>query len=267
MHSATEAFGVRGGLTLGRTVETGGTVPYGELVSFTNSVKSYYQFYMRVLREGFVNRLLTVSVPQTKLWERLADQERVDETIRALNANGFKAELVSDRRAALERVRSLIPDGADVMTGSSKTLDEIGLVSMLSSGSHPWNNLKAKIVAEKDRAKQMALRRSATFADYFVGSVQAITTKGEMVAGSASGSQLGAYAFGGKNLIIVAGTNKITEDLDEALLRLREHSTQLEDQRMKKLGFPGTFLSKILIYEGERERNVHVILVNEKLGF
>ena len=88
-----------------------------------------------------------------------------------------------------------------------------------------------------------------------------------MVAGSASGSQLGAYAFGGNNLIIVAGTNKITEDLDEALLRLREHSVPLEDKRMKSLGFPGTYLSKIFIYEGERQRNVHVILVNEKLGF
>jgi len=214
-----------------------------------------------------VNQSITVSTSQAKLWERLPELERVEETVRALNSRGFKAELVSDRNAALARVRSLIPEGAEVMTGSSKTLEEIGLVNLLSSGDHPWKNLKAEIVAEKDREKQMALRRNATFADYFLGSVHAITTKGAMVAGSASGSQLGAYAYGGKNLVIVAGTNKITEDLDEALLRLREHSTLLEDQRMKKLGFPGTFLSKILIYEGERQRNVHVILVNEKLGF
>jgi len=208
-----------------------------------------------------------VSTSQVKLWERLPDKETVDVAIRALNARGFKAELVPDRRAALEKVRSLIPDGAEVMTGSSKTLEEIGLVNALSTGDHPWNNLKAKIVSERDREKQMTLRRMATFADYFIGSVHAITTEGEMVAGSASGSQLGAYAFGGKNLIIVAGTNKITEDLNEALLRLREHSVPLEDQRMKSLGFPGTYLSKVFIYEGERQRNVRVILVNERLGF
>jgi len=210
---------------------------------------------------------MIVSTSQVKLWDRVPEQETIDKTIRALNARGFKAELVSDRRAALEKVRSLIPNGAEVMTGSSKTLEEIGLANALASGDHPWNNLKARIVAEMDRERQMALRRMATFADYFLGSVHAITTDGQMVAGSASGSQLGAYAFGGKNLIIVAGTNKITEDLDEALLRLREHSVPLEDQRMKKLGFPGTFLSKIFIYEGEHQRNVHVLLVNEKLGF
>jgi len=214
-----------------------------------------------------MKQTMTVSTSQVKLWERLPHKQTVDAAIRALNAHGFKAELVPDRGAALERVRSLIPNGADVMTGSSKTLDEIGLVSSLSSGDHPWNNLKAKIVSEKDREKQMTLRRMATFADYFIGSVHAITTDGQMVTGSASGSQLGAYAFGGKNLIIVAGTNKITGDLDEALLRLREHSVPLEDQRMKSLGFPGTYLSKIFIYEGEKQRNVRVILVNEKLGF
>jgi len=210
---------------------------------------------------------MAFSTSQVRLWERLPDKETVDETIRALNAHGFRAELVPDRRAALEKVRSLIPNGAEVMTGSSRTLDEIGLVSALSAGDHPWNNLKARIVAEKDREKQLTLRRMATFADYFLGSVHAVTTRGQMVAGSASGSQLGAYAFGGKNLIIVVGTNKITKDLDEALLRLRDHSVPLEDQRMKGLGFPGTYLSKIFIYEGERQRNVHVILVNEKLGF
>jgi len=210
---------------------------------------------------------MAVSTSQVKLWERLPDEAIVDETVRALNAHGFKAELVPDRKAALEKIRSLIPAGAEVMTGSSRTLEEVGLVNTLATGDHSWKNLKAQIVAEKDREKQMTLRRMATFADYFLGSVHAITTKGQLVAGSASGSQLGAYAFGGKNLIIVAGTNKITEDLDEALLRLREHSTPLEDQRIKGLGFPGTYLSKILIYEGERQRNAHVILVSEKLGF
>ena len=210
---------------------------------------------------------MVVSTSQAKLWERLPDKATVDETVRVLNAHGFKAEFVPDRKAALEKVRSLIPAGEEVMTGSSRTLEEIGFVNFLATGDHPWKNLKAQIVAERDREKQMMLRRMATFADYFLGSVHAITTKGQLVAGSASGSQLGAYAFGGKNLIIVAGTNKITEDLDDALLRLREHTTPLEDQRMKGLGFPGTYLSKVFVYERERQRNVYVILVNEKLGF
>jgi len=200
-------------------------------------------------------------------WEKLPDISTVEQTVNALEANGFKAEAVPNGAAALERIRALIPEGAEVMTGSSRTLEEIGFVGLLSSESHKWVNLKTALVAEKDKEKQQVLRRKAQFADYFLGSVHAVTTTGEMIAGSASGSQLAAYAFGGKNLIIVAGTNKITKDLEEGMMRLREHTFPLEDKRMKGLGFPGTVLSKILIYEKEPLRNVHVILINEKLGF
>jgi hypothetical protein len=210
----------------------------------------------------------TVESSQTqRTWETLPDAQTLERTAEALRANGFKVDVVPDRKAALSAVGSLIPDGADVMTGSSATLDAIGVTKMLSDGNHPWVNLKGKIVAEQDPLKKTELRRQATFADYFLGSVHAVTQTGNLVAGSASGSQLAAYAYGGNNLILVVGAQKITANLEEALLRLREHSVPLEDKRMKGLGMRATILSKILIYEREPWRNVHVIIINEKLGF
>ena len=200
-------------------------------------------------------------------WVTLPDSQTVMLTAEALGANGFKVDVVPDGKGALEKIRSLIPEGADVMTGSSTTLDQIAFTALLASGDHPWANLKGRILAEKDPQKQTEMRRAATFADYFLGSVHAVTRSGQMVAGSATGSQLAAYAFGGKNLILVVGTHKITADLDEALRRLREHTVPLEDKRMKSVGAKGTILSKIFIYEREPRRNVHVILVNERLGY
>ena len=200
-------------------------------------------------------------------WETVPDPQTVERTAEALRANGFKVDVVPDRKSAKEMIGSLVPDGAKVMTGSSATLDAIGLTKMLSEDNHPWVNLKGQIVAEQDPKKKTELRKQATFADYFIGSVHAVTETGHLVAGSASGSQLAAYAYGGDNLILAVGAQKITADLGEALRRLREHSVPLEDARMKGLGMRGTVLSKILIYEREPWRNVHVILINEKLGF
>jgi hypothetical protein len=200
-------------------------------------------------------------------WETIPDPQTVERTAEALRANGFKVHVVPNRKAAMEQIGSLIPDGAKVMTGSSATLDAIGLTKMLSEENHPWVNLKGQIVAEQDPKKKTELRRQATFADYFIGSVHAVTETGHLVAGSASGSQLAAYAYGGDNLILAVGAQKITANLDGALRRLREHSVPLEDARMKGLGMRGTVLSKILIYEREPWRNVQVILINEKLGF
>jgi L-lactate utilization protein LutC len=202
-------------------------------------------------------------------WETRPNPQRVEQTLTALRANGFNVDLVSNRKEALEKVRSLTPEGASIMTGSSTTIDQIGFVSLLKSGAHPWVNLKVRVISEKDSQKRMELGRQAMLADYFVGSAQAVTQNGQLVAGSGTGSQIAAYAFMAKNLILVVGTHKITSDLEEALKRLRDHCVPLEDKRMKVLGWPGTILSKIFIYEKEprKEMNVWVILVNEPLGF
>ena len=62
---------------------------------------------------------------------------------------------------------------------------------------------------------------------------------------------------------------KIVKNLDEAFERIHNYVVPLENERMKKTGFKkGTTLGKLLIFEKEiRDRDVHVILVNEKLGF
>jgi hypothetical protein len=205
---------------------------------------------------------------QAKRWTTPADSETIARTIRALEQRGIHAELVADKAAALDRLTQLIPPGAQVMTGGSMTLDEIGFLEKLKSDSHGWKNVKTEILAEKDPAKQMELRLRSTLSEYFVGSVQAVTEDGEVVAASAGGSQLAAYAYGAKNSVWVVGTQKIVGNLEEALKRIREHALPLEDKRMKGMGYPGSFVGKILIVDREDPRHTaHLIFVNEPLGF
>ena len=201
-------------------------------------------------------------------WNKLADEKTVEKTVHSLKERGIEATLVNDRKEALNKVKELIPKGAEVMNGSSTTLEEIGFVEYLKSGKPSWNNLHESILAEKDQQKQGELRTKSTLAEYYLGSVHAISSKGEIVAASASGSQLPAYVFSSPHVIWVAGINKITEDLDSAIKRLREHVFPLENERMKKMGFPGIMMGKIVIFEKEMTPGrLTLILVKEKLGF
>jgi L-lactate utilization protein LutC len=203
-------------------------------------------------------------------WERLPGKETIDRTISALKNRGISAESVPNREEALELVTRLIPAGAELMTASSTTLDEIGFLALLKSGDHHWTSLNEIVNAEKDPAKRAELRRRNINVDYFLGSVHAITENGETIVASASGSQIPSYAFTSKNVIWVAGTQKIVRSLEEGLRRVREHSLNLETARMKSLGYPGSMIAKILIVEREPAqlgRKVSMILVNEKLGF
>lgn len=198
----------------------------------------------------------------------LATEAQLEKTAAALETKGIKTYIVSNKQEALEQVRALINAGAEVMTGSSVTLEQIGFIDLLKSGNHPWKNLKDAIVKEENKTKQSEMRKQASLAEYFLGSVHGLSEDGQFVVGSNSGSQIPSYSFTSPNVIWVVGAQKIVPDLDSAIKRLREYVVPKEDLRMKSLGFPGTNLSWMLVFNKSiMPRNLHMILVKEELGF
>lgn len=203
-------------------------------------------------------------------YQTLAKKDAVSRAIKALGERGIEAAVVNNRADALLKVKGLIPKGASVMNGSSRTLEEIGFVDYLGSGNHGWRNLHAEILAEKDATEQAVLRKQSVLSDYYLGSVHAVAETGEFVIASNSGSQLPHVVFTSPNLIFVVSTQKIVPTLDAALARVREYVEPLENQRMKDAGYGGSAISKLLIFAREpvfMGRKVRLIFVNEKLGF
>jgi len=199
----------------------------------------------------------------------LASRQTIEKALEALKSKNVNVVFVETKEDALEKLKKLIPDGAEIMTGSSVTLEQIGFVDLLKSKKHPWNNLKDAIVSENESQKQVELRKRSILSRYFIGSVHAITQEGEVVVASASGSQIPSYAFSSDNVIWVAGAQKIVPTLEDGLRRVREYVLPLEDQRMKKMGYEGSSINKILIFIREimPNRKITLILINEKLGF
>ncbi|MFA5841204.1 MAG: lactate utilization protein [Candidatus Paceibacterota bacterium] len=206
----------------------------------------------------------------TKTFDILASKEVIEQTEKALTEKGFLPIFAETGAEALEKIKELVPAGVSVMNGSSRTLEQIGFIDYLKGGTHGWNNLHQNILEEKDPLKQAVLRKHSVLSDYFINSAHAVTEAGELVIASASGSQLPHLTFTSGNIILIIGVQKITATLDEALTRLSEYVFPLENARMKEVGMGGSNLSKILILKNEPAfmgRKVHIILVNEKLGF
>lgn len=199
----------------------------------------------------------------------LASKEIVEKTMKALKSRGINAEFVNTKGDALKRINKLIRPGKEVMTGGSTTLDQIGFTELLKSGNHPWKNLKDEILAEKNPAKQMELRKKSVTSEYMIGSVHAVVETGEVLVVNATGSSIPGYAFSSDNVIWVVGTQKIVPTVEEGFKRLREYCFPLEDKRMKSIGYQGSTLGKFLLFEKEimESRKVTLIFVNEKLGF
>ena len=194
--------------------------------------------------------------------------EELDAAVENLEASGFEVVVVEDADAALAELTDQIPAGAGVMDGHSTTLEEIGFMDHLMEGDHDWENRHAEVYGIDDDAERQRARREAQASDYFVGSVNAIAATGELVAADASGSRIGAYPFAASNLLLVAGTNKIVDDLDAALDRLETVAYPLEDARAQEAYGQGSMIGKQLIYRQEAEDGrTTLVLVRESLGY
>jgi len=99
----------------------------------------------------------------------IPDDKTIKETIEAMRSNGINVIFVENGKEALERIKGIIPRGAEVMMGGSVTLEQIGFKEYLKSGDHGWKNLYEEIQKEGDDLKRQELRRRAVIAEYFSG--------------------------------------------------------------------------------------------------
>lgn len=201
-------------------------------------------------------------------WDEMPSEDIIEKAITAVKSRGISVVLADSAKDAFEKLKSMIPKGAEIANGGSTTLHQIGYIGYLKSGKHPWKNLQEAILKEKDPEKQADMRRKATTAEYFIGSVNAIARTGELVICNATGSGNSAYPFAAKNLIIVAGCQKITPSLDEAMTRVREYVFPLEDARIfKEMGIHSAIGKWVILEREIFQGRTTLILVKEKLGF
>ncbi|KPJ60578.1 MAG: hypothetical protein AMJ46_06190 [Latescibacteria bacterium DG_63] len=151
-------------------------------------------------------------------------RQKIQHVIDRLRENNIPAFYVKDKKEALEKVMSMIPEGSTVGFGDSLTLRQIGLVDELEKGRftflNPW---KTGITAEEN----VQFKKRALTSDVFVTGTNALTMDGKIVNVDALGNRVAAMLFGPDKVILVAGINKIVNNLSEALDRIREKAAPL----------------------------------------
>ena len=192
--------------------------------------------------------------------------DRIERTAEALRANNIEAVVVATGEDAKREALARIPDGAEVHSGASKSLQSIGLIAELE-GSPRITWLRKQLMA-MDRATQgREIRKLAAAPDIELGSAVAVTEDGKIVVASNTGSQLGPYAYAAGRVILVIGAQKIVKDLDEALKRTYDYALPQESERLKTAAGVESYVSKLLVMNREaRPGRTTVILVQEPLG-
>jgi L-lactate utilization protein LutC len=191
----------------------------------------------------------------------------LEKTARALEHNGMRTIIASSAEDAREAVRRLIPPQAEVMDMTSQTLRTLGIAQEINeSGRY---NAVRPLLRSLDPKTQLAEKQKAGAApEWTIGSVHACTEDGQLLVASNTGSQLPAYAYGARHVILVIGAQKVVRSLDEGMNRINEHSFPLENERALHAYGTSSFPSKILLVNREvQPGRVTVILVKERLGY
>ena len=204
--------------------------------------------------------------PPNLEFERPTDRARLEKTAAALSRRGFLAQVADNAADARTLVFDIVPEGAEVHIALSETMTELGITAEIDESGR-YQSIRTQLGKLDRQTQRREMQKLGAAPDYILGSAHAVTDDGEIVVGSGSGSQLGAYAYAGGHVILVIGHQKLVRDLDEALRRLREYSVPKEFQRMQSEGHPGTLLAKTLIIHWEPSARTSVILVPETLGF
>ena len=106
-----------------------------------------------------------------------------------------------------------------VSWGDSQTLKATGVLETLRQ--NPDLSIITTFSPEMSRQQKIFWRRQALLSDLFLTGSNALTQKGQLVNLDMIGNRVGGITFGPKNVVLFIGINKITEDLEAAMHRIR----------------------------------------------
>ena len=147
--------------------------------------------------------------------------------VKNLKNRHFDAYYCETKEEALEMALSLIPQGDTVGWGGTVTCQQIGLLDAVRNGNFRAIDRDACTTMEE---REEAMRK-ALLADTFLTSANAISLDGQMVNIDGNGNRVAAIVYGPKQVIVVAGMNKVEDNLDAAIHRARTVAAPMNQQR------------------------------------
>ena len=208
--------------------------------------------------------------PRQKYYEK-----RAQILVKNLRARHFDAWYCENKEAALEKALELIPEGSSVGWGGAMSAQQIGLMDRLNAGQYKAID-RDKTSTPEERKKAM---KQCLLADVFVTGSNALSLDGQLVNIDGVGNRVAAIVYGPEMVVVIAGMNKVTDTLEDAVRRARTVAAPMNKQRFAAetpcevtgvcgdCKSEGCICNQILITRNSKPAGrIKVILVGEELG-
>ncbi len=202
---------------------------------------------------------------------------KVEKTIKSLQRNNMNGHYVKSINELHKKIKELINEGDLISFGGSMTLHETNTLDLLRQGNY---KLLDRYTEDLTRDDILHMFRESFFADVYFSSTNAVTLNGELYNVDGNGNRVAALIFGPKKVIIVAGTNKIVDTLEDAVQRNRMIAAPLNTKRLNRetpCYYKGSCQDCVsphricqsyttIKFQGNKDR-IHVIFIEGNYGY
>lgn len=209
---------------------------------------------------------------RTWLWQKLGEK-----SIEAFKKHGFDAHFVATVEEARKLILEMVSGYETFGFGGSNTTRSLGIMEeLVSMGKTVFDHWQKDLSKEDDLGIRMQQGRS----ECFLCSANAVSATGEVINVDGVGNRTNAMTFGPKKVIVVAGMNKVTPDLESALRRVSEIAAPMRAKSLEmdtpcaKTGVCNDCnvpqrICRVttILHRKPMLTDVSVVLINQSLGF
>lgn len=111
--------------------------------------------------------------------------------------------------------------------GGALTAQQIGLIDAVRNGDYRAIDRDARKTPEE----KLRSARECFDADVFLTGANALSMDGQMVNIDGTGNRVAAIAYGPREVLVIAGMNKVMDTLEQAVFRARTVAAPMNKQR------------------------------------
>lgn len=203
--------------------------------------------------------------------------KQVEKTIKNLELHNMMGIYVEDELELLSKLDEFIAQDSVIGVGDSVTLEETGVLRYLRQNKLDFLD-KYKEGLTREEKRKIYIQNFSS--DTFMCSTNALTEDGYLFNIDGNGSRVAPMLYGPKQVIVVAGINKLVSNLEEAQKRVRNYAAPLDAKRLKKdtpctkIGTcvdcksPNRICNDFVTITGQFEKNrIKVIIIGKSFGY
>ena len=200
-----------------------------------------------------------------------------DGMIKAFEQNNMQITFVDNFEQLHNYLKKYLCNHKTVALGGSMTLFETGVIDLIHQSDVLLHD---RYQEGLEREQMQEIFRKAFTSDLFITSTNALTTNGCLYNVDGNGNRVAAMIYGPKEVIVIAGKNKIFDSEEEAINHIKSISAPANAVRLNKktpCTKTGTCMNCLSVdricssyvklgYQGNINR-IKIVIVDQDLGY